>query len=142
MRNEVRRSRLQPIDQGHPTTVPAGTSPATSCAGDCANSRKSGRLRLAPFERRSVDPDAMEDDGDLARDRNLRRTPHAFKVDHFLVRCTSTLAASNRYVRNKRSPHREILPVTSVSPDCLRRGVRPRYAPTFDADVGGHLAAV
>src|SRR5271165_2187084 len=73
VRNEVRRNRLQPIDQGHPTTtVPAGTSPATSCAGDCANLRKSGRLRLAPFERRFVDPDAMEDDGDLARDRDLR----------------------------------------------------------------------
>src|SRR5579863_2579829 len=70
--NEVRRSRLQPIDQGHPTTVPAGTSPATSCAGDCTNSRKSGRLWLAPFECRSVDPDAMEDDRDLTGDRDLR----------------------------------------------------------------------
>jgi hypothetical protein len=48
------------------------------------------------------------------------------RVDHFLVRCTRTAAASNRYVRNKRSPHREILPVKSVSPDCLRRGVSPR----------------
>ena len=48
-----------------------GTSPATSCAGDCTNSGKSGRLWLAPFECRSVDPDAMEDDRDLARDRDL-----------------------------------------------------------------------
>jgi len=40
--------------------------------------------------------------------RLISRTPHALRVDHFLVRCTRTLAASNRYVRNKRSPHREI----------------------------------
>ena len=69
--NEVRQNRLQPIDQGHPTAVPAGDIAGTSCAGDCTNSGKSGRLWLAPFECRSVDPDAMEDDRDLARDRDL-----------------------------------------------------------------------
>ncbi len=44
-----------------------------------------------------VDPDAMGIDCGLARDRDLRflhadafdrRTPHAFTVDYFLVRCT------------------------------------------------------
>ena len=28
--------------------------------------------------------------------RLISRTPHAFRVDHFLVRCTRTLAASNK----------------------------------------------
>lgn len=49
------------------------------------------------------------------------------------MRWISTLAAPNRYVRNSRSPHRETRPVRSSSPDCLRRGVRPRKAPTLVA---------
>ena len=32
----------------------------------------SGRLRLAPVERRTVDPDAMENHGDLPRNGDLR----------------------------------------------------------------------
>src|SRR5262252_2692866 len=37
--------------------------------------------------------------------------PQAFSADHFGTRVSSTLAASNRYVRSMASPHFEIRPV-------------------------------
>ena len=48
------RKRLQPIDRGHPTAVPAGTSPATSSAGDCARAFSGlTESRQIPFGLRS-----------------------------------------------------------------------------------------
>src|SRR5262249_60917587 len=44
-------------------------------------------------------------------------TPHAFSVDHFGTRVSSTLAASNRYMRSMASPHFEIRPDQSTSPE-------------------------
>src|SRR5260221_1356010 len=43
--------------------------------------------------------------------------PQAFSADHFGTRVSSTLAASNRYVRSKASPHFEIRPDQSASPE-------------------------
>ena len=49
------RKRLQPIDRGHPTAVPAGTSPATSSAGDCARAFSGlTESRQIPFGLRSM----------------------------------------------------------------------------------------
>lgn len=47
--------------------VPAGRSAASSGFG---RRRALSRRRLAPFELGAVDPDAMQDDGKLASDRN------------------------------------------------------------------------
>jgi hypothetical protein len=62
--------------------------------------------------------------------RLASRVPHAFRVDHLLTRVSNVPAASNRYVLVKPSPHFEMRPAWSTSPDWYRRGVRPRYAPT------------
>src|SRR4029450_11230044 len=56
--------------------------------------------------------------------------PQAFSADHFGTRVSSTLAASNRYVRSMASPHFEIRPDQSTSPEAWRRVVNPTYAPT------------
>src|SRR5438034_10987262 len=42
--------------------------------------------------------------------------PQAFSADHFGTRVSSTLAASNRYVRSMASPHLEIRPDQSTCP--------------------------
>src|SRR5207253_3768811 len=39
-------------------------------------------------------------------------------------------AASNNISRIMASPHFEMPPIRSISPDCCRRGVRPKAAPT------------
>jgi hypothetical protein len=36
--------------------------------------------------------------------------PHAFNADQRCVRCSKTLAASNKYVRSSLSPHYEMRP--------------------------------
>src|SRR6266404_1268786 len=43
--------------------------------------------------------------------------PQAFSADHFGTRVSSTLAASNGYVRSMASPHFEIRPDQSTSPE-------------------------
>ena len=76
----------------------------------------------------------MQNDRELARDgdfglaeplRLASLIPQAFKADHFGTRVSSTLAASNRYVRSIASPHFEIRPVQSTSPEEWRLVVNP-----------------
>jgi hypothetical protein len=52
-------------------------------------------------------------------------------VDHFGTRVSSTLAASNRYVRSMASPHFEIRPDQSTSPEAWRRVVQSDIGPTL-----------
>jgi hypothetical protein len=67
----------------------------------------------------------MQDDGELARDRDgdlLRSAapgggPNALSGENRCTLVNSTLAASYRQVRVKASPHFEIRPCRSVSPD-------------------------
>jgi hypothetical protein len=60
------------------------------------------------------------------------RMPQALKIDHFLVRWIRTLAASKRYVRINRSPHREILGDVG-----LPRLLSSRCQSEIGADLGG-----
>src|ERR1700761_6851156 len=53
----------------------------------------------------------------LAPPRFINRTPQAFSADHRLVLVSSTPAASYKQVRTNPSPHLEIRPVRSNSPD-------------------------
>ena len=78
-----------------------------------------------------VDPVAMGIDCGLARDRDLRflhadafdrRTPHAFTVDYFLVRCSMHEDAGMCATSD---PYREILPVMSVSSDFVCGAGKP-----------------
>src|SRR6476659_6655121 len=71
VRGGVRTSRHQPIHRGHHDHRPSGTSPARR-TGPGTYEMLSGRLRLAPVERRTVDPDAVENHGDLPRNSDLR----------------------------------------------------------------------
>ncbi len=57
-------------------------------------------------------------------------SPQVCSVDLRRVRVSKACAASNNKHRNIASPHFEILPVRSTSPDWYRRGVSPRYAAT------------
>ena len=50
------------------------------------------------------------------------------------VRMSRALAASCRTKRIILSPHLEISPMRSISPDCHLRGVRPKCAPTTDSE--------
>src|SRR5215475_1354183 len=52
--------------------------------------------------------------------------PQAFSADHFGTRVSSTPAASNRYMRSMASPHLDIRPDQSSSPDAWRLVVNPR----------------
>jgi hypothetical protein len=61
---ECGTNRHQPIDRGHHDHRPSGTSPARRTGPGTCETRL-GRLRLAPVERRSIDPDAVENHGDL-----------------------------------------------------------------------------
>ena len=45
------------------------------------------------------------------------RRPHALSADHFPVRVSRVVAASKRYARTSLSPHREMPPLWSRSPD-------------------------
>src|SRR3954463_2003404 len=65
----VRTSRHQPIDRGHHDHRPSGTSPARR-TGPGAYEIRSGR-RVAPVERRAIDPNAVEDHCDLAGNGDL-----------------------------------------------------------------------
>src|SRR5450756_1801132 len=67
----VRTSRHQPINRGHHDHRLSGTSPARR-TGPGTYEMRSGRLRLAPVERRAVDPDAVENHGDLPCNGDLR----------------------------------------------------------------------
>src|ERR1700730_998886 len=51
--------------------------------------------------------------------------PHALSADHFGTRVSSTPAASNKYMRSMASPHFEIRPDQSTSPEAWRRVVNP-----------------
>ena len=62
-------------------------------------------LLRRPVELGSIDPHAMQNDRELARDRDLglaepaalgEPTPQAFTADHFETRVSRTPAASNR----------------------------------------------
>jgi len=88
------------------TTVPAGTTTdAAQPAGRISSFLLSRLLLHSPLEAGTVGPDAVQDDGDLAGDRDfaflapthfISRVPHAFSADQRWVRCSRTLAASNR----------------------------------------------
>src|SRR3954454_8111735 len=66
----VRANRHQPIDRGHHDHRPSGTSPVRRTGpGTCE--QISDWLRLAPVERRAIDPDAVENHGDLSGDGDL-----------------------------------------------------------------------
>src|ERR1700746_3914761 len=49
--------------------------------------------------------------------------PQALSADHFGTRVSSTPAASNRYMRSMASPHFEMRPDQSISPEVWRRVV-------------------
>src|SRR5262249_54105483 len=51
--------------------------------------------------------------------------PQAFNTDHFGTRVSNAPAASNRQLRSIASPHFEIRPDQSISPDAWRRVVNP-----------------
>src|ERR1700745_2905143 len=55
--------------------------------------------------------------------------PQAFSADHLGTRVSSTPAASNKYLRSIASPHFEIRPDQSTSPEAWRRDVNPKKAP-------------
>ena len=61
----------QPIERGHRNHRPGGTSQAQGSPAISGKDRGSGRL-LAPSERSAIDPDAVQDDGQFASNRNLR----------------------------------------------------------------------
>src|SRR5579862_1848012 len=63
--------------------------------------------------------------------RLVSLAPQAFSPDHFGTRVSSTPAASNKYMRSMASPHFEIRPDQSTSPEAWRRVVNPTYAPTL-----------
>jgi len=66
---ECGRAATQPIDRGHHDHRPSGTSPARRTGpGTCKI--RSGR-RVAPVERRAIDPNAVKDHSDLARNCDL-----------------------------------------------------------------------
>jgi hypothetical protein len=115
-------SRLNEITA---TTIPAGHHRPCSSPAISELRRGSGRF-LSPVERCAVHPDAVQDDSELPRHRHLRflhaiplgqPEPQTFNAHQRFVRCSSTLAASNRQARSSRSPHRETCPVMSISPD-------------------------
>ena len=56
--------------------------------------------------------------------------PQALSHDYLMVRVSMTWAAPNSMVRTIASPHFEMLPIRSISPDWCRRGVKPNTAPT------------
>src|SRR3954465_185331 len=56
--------------------------------------------------------------------------PQALSHDHLMVRVIMTWAASNSSLRIIASPHFEMPPIRSISPDWWRRGVKPNTAPT------------
>src|SRR5271156_5957144 len=68
---ECGTNRHQPIDRGHHDHRRSGTSPARRTGPGTCETRL-GRLRLAPVERRSVDPDAVENHGNLPCNGDLR----------------------------------------------------------------------
>src|SRR5262249_52548986 len=51
--------------------------------------------------------------------------PHAFSADHLDTRVRRTLAASYKFARSMASPHFEIRPDQSTSPEAWRRVVKP-----------------
>ncbi len=57
--------------------------------------------------------------------RLVSLVPQAFSPDYFGTRVSSTPAASNRYMRNMASPHFEIRPDQSISPEAWRLVVNP-----------------
>ena len=63
--------------------------------------------------------------------------PQAFSADHFGTRVSSTLAASNRYVRSMASPHFEI----SAGPVDLSGGMTSGRQPDIGADTSRSLEA-
>jgi hypothetical protein len=56
--------------------------------------------------------------------------PQALSHDHLMVRVIMTWAASNSSLRIIASPHFDMPPIRSISPDWWRRGVKPNTAPT------------
>src|SRR5271163_2253935 len=58
--------------------------------------------------------------------RLVSLAPQAFSPDHFGTRVSSTPAASNRYMRSMASPHFEIRPDQSISPEAWRPVVNPK----------------
>ena len=56
--------------------------------------------------------------------------PQALSHDHLMVRVSMDWAASKSIVRIMASPHFEMAPIRSTSPDWCLRGVRPKTAPT------------
>jgi hypothetical protein len=56
--------------------------------------------------------------------------PQALSQDHLRVQANRAKAASNNIARIMLSPHLDMPPIRSISPDWWRRGVKPNAAPT------------
>ena len=106
-----RQGRLFPLCRGNPVV--------SLCA-------LRGSLLGRPIELGSVDPHAVQNDRELSRDGNLGLAESvslgelgspSLQPDHFGTRVSSTPAASNRYMRSMASPHFEIRPDQSTSPE-------------------------
>jgi hypothetical protein len=105
------------------TTVPAGTSPARR-TGPGTFRMRSGRLCAAPVERGAIDPNAVKDDGDLAGNGDLR----LFHTYSLCELHSPGLEGGPFFGPIKQNGRRleQVSSEKSVSPDWLRRGVRPR----------------
>ncbi len=62
--------------------------------------------------------------------RPASRAAQLFSAENRCVRLIKAVAASNNMLRMALSPHLEMRPDQSISPDWYHRGVRPRKAPT------------
>ena len=85
--------------------VPAGTKCFSLLRKTTGRWSVNYAFSLPHWKLRTVDPDAMQDDSELAGDSGLgllmptrlaSRTPQAFKTDHRFTTLSRTLAASNR----------------------------------------------
>src|SRR6187200_2843083 len=100
---------------------------------------------LCPPECRSINPNTVQHDSQLARERDpcaLQTAPlrhssaQRFKLENRVVRVSITLAASYSAVRTDSSPVRVMLPLKSLSPDWYFLGTSPNSAPTdFDLTI-------
>src|SRR5215813_6268849 len=110
-----RQGRLFPLCRGNPVTSYA------DFLVDQLNSVPSIHMRCRMTA-------SLRATATLAFRRPLRLAslmPQALSADHFGTRVSSTLAASNRYMRSMASPHFEIRPDQSSSPEEWRRVVNP-----------------
>src|ERR1700720_3718610 len=94
-----------------------------------------GSLLRRPVELRSVDPHAVQNNRELARDGDFGLaeavslgelgSPSLQSRPFRHAGVSSTPAASNKYMRSMASPHFEIRPDQSISPEAWRLVVNP-----------------